>query len=126
MLRGDALYPSGRGHHAPSTLKTTHPFQFRPQSFLIECMLRELAAALDPEQKKMRGPVVGVWLHPAVAQVHSAVQYRVAGLHFDRGIRLIAEIIIARAVTADPFGADFERPRHIVAIDERQRNAVLA
>jgi hypothetical protein len=60
-------------------------FQFRLEALRIERVLLEFAAALYPKQEKMSGPTVGIGLRSTVAQIHSAIQDCVTGLHLDRG-----------------------------------------
>src|SRR3546814_12190383 len=68
-----------------SALQIAHALQFRPEALFVECVLLEFAAALYPEQEKMGGPMVGIGLSPAMAQIDSAIQDRVAGFHLARG-----------------------------------------
>src|SRR3546814_7632299 len=79
--------------------------------FPYTTLFRSFAAALYPEQEKMGGPMVGIGLRPAMAQIDSAIQDRVAGFHLDRGKRLVSEILEARSLAIHADGADFKRPR---------------
>src|SRR4030095_2455218 len=113
-------------HSGALDLQIADAFQFRLEAWQIECVLLKFAAALYPEQEKMRGPSVGIGLRSTVAQFRSAIQDCVAGLHLDRGKGFVAEILAVRALTAHSRGADLKRPWQIIAISERQRHAVLA
>ena len=74
----------------------------------------------------MSGPSVGIGLRSTVAQVHSAIQDCVSGLHLDRGKGFVAEILEVRALLTYARRADLKRPLQVVAISERQLHAVLA
>ena len=111
---------------ARADLQIAHPLQIRSEPLFVEGMLREFAAAFDPEQKEVRRPMVGIGLRSPVTQVDTAIQDRIARLHRDGGEGFSSEILDARTFAIDADGADFERPWHIVAISERERHAVFA
>src|SRR3546814_13908934 len=101
--RTDTLFP-----YTTLFRSIAHALQFRPEALFVECVLLEFAAALYPEQEKMGGPMVGIGLRPAMAQIDSAIQDRVAGFHLDRGKRLVSDILEARSLAIHAAGPDFK------------------
>ena len=107
-------------------LQIADTFQFRFDALHIECVLRKFTITLYPKQEKVRGPSVGIGLRSTVTQIRSAIQDCIARLHLDRGEGFITEILDARIFTDHSCGPDLERPWQAVAINERERHAVLA
>ena len=93
----------------------------------VEDLAGMRAFRIDPVQEKVRRPAIWVGRRPAMAVRDAAIGDGIADRHRQRRHRLDAPILgddLFRSALALP--PDLERPGHVVAIVERQRQAVLA
>jgi hypothetical protein len=82
--------------------------------------------AVDPVQKHVSGPSIGIGVHPAVTMLDSPVQNGVSGRHGYALVGFAAKVVLDWPWLADGMATDFEGPREAVAVSEGQRQAMFA